>query len=198
MVDSTPQTESEQTPAAASEEPKRQSFFSTNAGKTVIATVAVLVLLVVAGVALFVFFIQGSSTSVEPPAATSGAAGSVSVTVEESAVVSPTEKSLSSTFAFRNLFEPSVDAPAPPTEESDSDEEATTAGSDELVLVSIQTTDGELTATFSWEGTEYTVAEGEQLGSTPWEVVDISSDSASVIYGDSSAIELTVGSGVNK
>jgi len=207
MVDTVPQIESDQVPAAVVEDPKPPSFFATSTGKIVIAVVAVFMLLIVAGIALFLFFLRGTGPAVEPT-------GNVPVAVSpdpsasETAAVEPAEKPLSSTFVFRNIFAPSVKAPAPPKEDTSSDgtdgdtngttSGGTTAGSNELMLMSIQTVDGEQTATISWNGETYVVSEGDVIAGTPWKVVDIGSDSISVIYGDSSPIELTVGSSVTK
>jgi len=106
---------------------------------------------------------------------------------------------------FRNIFAPSVKAPAPPkvdatdgTDGTGSTSGGTTAGSNELMLMSIQTVDGERTATLSWNGETYVLLEGEEIPGTPWKVIAIGSDSVTVIYGDSSPIELTVGSSVAK
>jgi len=208
VVDTVPQIESEQTPAAVSEAPKSASFFATTTGKTVIAVIAVFVLLIVSGVAAFLFFMRGDGTTPQP-AVTPPAVVSPNQQGETEQPVDPAEKPLSSTFVFRNIFAPSVKAPAPPKEETasdgtgdtdsdGSDGSGTTAGSNELLLVSIQTNDGERTATLSWEGESFVLAEGEAIPGTPWKVVDIGTDSVSVIFGDSSPIELTVGSSVTK
>lgn len=202
MVDTIPPAEQEIDQAVEVEKPARSSFFASTNGKIAIAVVSVFMLLIVAGVALFFFFIQAPQVDLAPApsAPVTGGQG------QEAAVepVEPADQPLSSTFVFRNIFKPSVKAPAPPTQSSssgtdgDSTGSGTTAGSNELLLVSVQTTDGERTATFSWNGETYVLAKGDTIPGTPWKVVDISSNSASVIYGDSSPIELTVGSSVSK
>lgn len=206
MVDTVPQNDPEQAPAVEPAASKSPSFFSTSGGKVVAAVIAVFVLLIVAGIALFIFFVQGPDTSIEsvtpPPVVTT------EEQEQESEAVEPAKEPLSSTFVFRNIFAPSVKAPAPPQEAStDGDGSSdgssgggsgTTAGSNELVLVSIQTVDGERTATMSWNGETYVLSKGDTIPNTPWKIVAIGSDSVSVIYGDSSPVELTVGSSVSK
>lgn len=208
MVDTVPQTEAELAQPDAPEALARPSFLSTSAGKVVLAVVAVFVLVIVAGVALFLFFIRGVDVSVDgtvaaPPAATD------SQQEQQAEPIAPTDDPLSSTFVFRNIFAPTVKAPAPPKEDSTTDGTSgtdgtdgtsggTTAGTDELMLVGVQTVDGERTATMSWNGETYLLTEGEEIPGTPWKIVDIGSDYVSVIYGDSSPIELTVGSSVSK
>ncbi len=204
MVDTAPQIESEQTPAALPEEPKSPSFFSTDTGKAVVAVIAVFMLVIVAGVALFMLFLRDTGTTVTP--VTEPAPVTSSETTPGVTPVDPAEVPLSNTFVFRNIFAPSIKAPAPPTESASEDADAdgngtssgTTAGSNELMLMSIQTVDGEPTATMSWNGETYVLVKGEEIPGTPWKVVDIGSDSVTVIYGDSSPIELTVGSSVTK
>jgi len=203
VVDTVPQIEPEEIPEVASEQPKGPSFFASSTGKVVVAVIAVFVLLIVAGIALFMFFLRGTDTSVEPT--TTPAAVTSTETTTAVQPVNPTEKPLSSTFVFRNIFAPSVKAPAPPkvdatdgTDGTGSTSGGTTAGSNELMLMSIQTVDGERTATLSWNGETYVLLEGEEIPGTPWKVIAIGSDSVTVIYGDSSPIELTVGSSVAK
>lgn len=204
MVDTAPQIEPEQTPAALPEDQKSPSFFSTDTGKAVVAVIAVFMLIIVAGVAAFLFFLRDTGTTV-PPVAQPAPVTSTETTTA-AAAVDPTEKPLSSTFVFRNIFAPSIKAPAPPKESASEDADAdgdgtsngTTVGSNELMLMSIQTVDGVPTATLSWNGETYVLEKGEEIPGTPWKVVAIGSDSVTVIYGDSSPIELTVGSSVTK
>lgn len=202
MVDTIPPAEQELDQLVEAEKPARSSFFATANGKIAIAIIAVFMLLIVAGVALFFFFIQAPSVDLAPSPTTPVAGGQDQEPVAEP--VKPADQPLSSTFVFRNIFKPSVKAPAPPKESSSGDTDGdtggsgTTAGSNELVLMSIKTTDGERTATFSWNGETHVLGKGDTIPGTPWKVVDISSTSVSVIYGDSSPIELTVGSSVSK
>lgn len=203
MVDTVPQADQALESSVEPEKQAKPSFLASTNGKIVIAVVSVFMLLIVAGIALFFFFIQAPSVDLAPVATTPATSGTEEPAVAEP--VEPEDQPLSSTFVFRNIFKPSVKAPAPPKDTSSGDTDGdgdggsgTTAGTNELMLVSVQTSDGERTATFSWNGEEYVLSKGDTIPGTPWKVVDISSTSASVIYGDSSPIELTVGSSVSK
>jgi hypothetical protein len=120
-------------------------------------------------------------------------------------------------YTFRDPFKPLLEAPPTPTPSSSttstssggSSSSATTAsasggssgGSQEasgtLTLESISTEGGVKMAKFTLDGVTYTVSAGEQLGTTPWKVVEIGSDSVVMLYGDE-RITLTVGQGVAK
>ncbi len=134
---------------------------------------------------------------------------------EESATV-PEAKPLSSTFVFRDIYEPTVKPSVPPS--STADETSTADGTDggdgtsgdntdggdtsqvpenTLMLKSVSTVDGVPTATIVWNGQTYEVSEGETLGDTPWQVLDISGSTVTMLYGDTK-VTLTVGQGVTK
>ena len=74
-------------------------------------------------------------------------------------------------------------------EDSSSDDAGT------LTLVRIEEEDGVRKAVLKLGSTTYTVAEGEQLGSTPWKVVTIGTTSVTMLFGDSQIV-LTVGQGI--
>ena len=50
---------------------------------------------------------------------------------------------------------------------------------------------------FGWNGTTYTLAEGEQVDDSPWKVLEINSDSVVMLFGDT-RITLSTGQGITK
>lgn len=179
------------------------SWLRSKQGKLVLAGVGGLVVLVAIAALVFVLFFSSSMGGGEDSGVgTPGGASNVATSTVASEPVDPAVPELDETFTFRNIFKPSVKAPPEPTAASDetsgSSDSTLTAGEDELVLASIQVTEGVETATFLWNGSYYTLEEGEALGDTPWKLVSIGSDSVTVIYGDSSPIELSVGTSVGK
>jgi len=53
-----------------------------------------------------------------------------------------------------------------------------------LTLKSITYDDGEYTAVFEYGGKEYSTQEGDVIDSSPWKVVNITSSSVTLLYGD--------------
>ena len=49
----------------------------------------------------------------------------------------------------------------------------------------------------SWNGQTYTLAEGESIPNTPWQVLEINSSTVVMLYGDA-RITLSVGVGISK
>ncbi len=128
-------------------------------------------------------------------------------------------KPLTSSFSFRDIFEPTVK----PTKTADSTSGGTSSGgtntgtnsgtstggtntggsgststpSNTLELKSVTTENGEPVATFTWNGKTYTAGAGDALEGTSWKVVSISGETVVMLYGDSQ-ISLTVGQGITK
>ncbi len=182
-------------------------FLGTTTGKLVVGGIALVLVLAAVAAAVFYFVIGGAlSSSVEdalklPPI--------VSQPASETATqppVEPTERSLASTFTFRNIFAPTVkktfESTAVAGESTDASESASTdtsvtVPSNTLFLQSIFSDNGEPKAVFIWNGQTYTVGEGEQVGTSPWKVLQINDDSVLMLYGDSQ-VTLSVGQGVGK
>ncbi|NTW29090.1 MAG: hypothetical protein HGA39_06985 [Coriobacteriia bacterium] len=169
-------------------------FFSTSTGKVVLVAIVAVVLLAAVGVAAYMFLIgtlaPSSSTGGSPQVTvtstvTSGTAGSASA---------PAEPPLSETFILRNVFAPTVKPSivAAPTGGGSS----VTVPTNTLYLVSTQLTPTK-TATFIWNNVTYVVAEGGQVGTSPWKVLTISEGSVLMLYGDSQ-VTLTSGQSVGK
>ena len=131
--------------------------------------------------------------------------------------VNPAQRSLASTFTFRNIFAPTVKRTFDSTA-TGSTTDGTTGGatggttngttdgttdpgvdvpSDTLFLQSIISENGEPMAIFIWNGQTYTVGENDQVGTSPWKVLKINSTSALMLFGDSQ-VTLSVGQGVGK
>jgi len=184
-------------------EPKT-GFFSTTLGKAIIiagglaivtallATIGIMVL----GNGLF----SAAKEAAKAPIATAGAQKPASPT--EPAVARDVEP-VEDVFTFRNPFVPTVKPPVSTATSSTTSSGSTTTSStpsvpaDTLALESIKTVDGELVATFIWNGKSYTAGEGETLEGTPWKVVNLTSSSATMLYGDSE-VTLSVGQGISK
>lgn len=192
---------------------QKPSFLATSTGRIVViggALVAVVIIAVVVG--LFVmnsgFFGQGGDAVVQQPVPVGGVT-SKSATETGAPIVDPARKPLESTFTFRNVFAPTVKRPTEATLTVGSGSGSTTSGSssttsdtvdvpaDTLFLESIQTTNGEKTATLIWNNQKYTVGEGDTIADTPWQVLEINDESVVMLYGDTE-VTLTVGQGLSK
>jgi len=192
-------------PAAAPGEPvavpAKGGFLGTTTGKLVIGGVALLLVLGAIGAAVAYFFmsgaVDGSVQVTTPPQSTSSASGSITSTETP---VNPAERSLASTFTFRNVFAPSVKATFETTATTASSATSGTVPNvprNTLLLQDIVSQDGKPVAVFVWNGETYSVNEGERVGDSPWKVVQINSDSVLMLYGDSQ-VTLSVGQGVSK
>lgn len=187
---------------APAPEPKKglAGFFASTAGKLVIGGVA-LILIGGAIAAILFFFVFGQDTSssdngvVVPPVTTS--------TAGQSQETSPTERPAepwADTFAFRNIFQPTVKVSmSVDTSSTGSNGSSSTVDvpADTLFLVSVSTQDGEDVAELVWNGTTYVLAEGDTIPDTPWKVLSISGDTVVMLFGDS-RVTLTVGQGIAK
>ena len=193
-------------PSAAPVDPgaddAKQGFLNTSTGKLVVGGIALVLVLAAVGAAVFYFVFGGSvSGSVEVVNnPTPSASQNSSATTE--APVNPPERSLASTFTFRNIFAPTVkktyEVTATTTSESGTaSETAVDVPADTLYLQAIISENGEPKAVFIWNDATYTVGEGEQVGTSPWKVLQINSDSVLMLYGDSQ-VTLSVGQGVGK
>ncbi len=209
MVDSldTPQTE-EPLPAdtAAPSNPNDvSSFLTTTTGKLVVGGIALLLILgaIVAILFLFVFNDAPPETGLLVP--TESTATTPTASVETSPEVRPPDD-FADTFAFRNVFQPTMKVTIATPADSSASPSADTSGTDTsdidvpadtLFLVSTSTADGVPVATFIWNGVTYTLEEGESIPNTPWQVLSISGDTVVMLYGDS-RVTLTVGQGLSK
>jgi hypothetical protein len=118
---------------------------------------------------------------------------------------SPTERpadDFADTFAFRNVFQPTVKITLTPdpnlVDSTDGSTPATVdVPQDTLLLSSVSTVDGSPVANLVWNGATYALGEGDAIPDTPWQVLSISGDTVVMLYGDS-RVTLTVGQGISK
>lgn len=213
MVDNTSPVETEQVspPVMPPAPSQRSGFLATDTGKVIVAAVAVFLLLVVAGVAGFLYFMQVPDLIVDVPEQPGTAVPGQNGEEPSEAAEPPAEIALSDVFVFRNIFAPSVKAPAPPKDTTantstggvtsttgGSDTGGSTVGDNTLLVQSIQTQDGELVATVVWNGKTYDLRKGDTIPGSPWKLVDITESVATFIYGDSSPIALPIGTSISK
>lgn len=185
----------------------RRGLVSSRAGKVAIGGMLLLLVLAVAAGAFFVFF-GGSSDpgSVDPAPAASASNTAVAQsapTAPPSADVTmtpiePQEVPLTDVFTFRDIFEPLVKAPTTTTATGGTSSGGTTqASANTILLQDITSENGEAKAVLVWNGTTYTVGEGEQVGDSPWKVLSIQSDSVIMLYGDVQ-VPLSIGQAITK
>jgi len=101
-------------------------------------------------------------------------------------------------FTFRDIFRPllkplvTTDTTITPTPDTVT---PTTPGT--LYLQNVVTEDGVLKAVLLLNDQTYTLAAGEVISGTPWQVLSVSSTSVTMLYGDTQ-VTLTVGQGITK
>lgn len=191
-------------PVGEGPKPGLSGLLSSKNGRMIIAAVALVLVLAAAGAVVYIFVFSGDSSQVTPPPP----GGRVTTSTAEATTTVPVmrkTKPLSSTFVFRDIFHPSVKATMEPTATGSSATTSTGTGTgtggtgttttEELVLRSVATQDGVELATFTLNGKTYVLAEGDQITGTPWEVVSISGQTVTMLYGDT-RITLVVGEGV--
>jgi len=177
-------------------------FLATTTGKIVVGVVALLVLLAIAG-AIVVMFASGgvagllNSGTVTVKSKTVTASVTTTSAAGTAPVLEPSQKPLTSSFTFRNVFAPSIKAPVAPSAETSSSTSGSTNSPDTLYLIDIVSADGVMKGVFVWNGVTYTEGAGGTIDSSPWKVLEVNSDSVVMLYGDTQ-VTLTVGQGVSK
>lgn len=147
-----------------------------------------------------------------PPGASASALASAQAPVSES-VVTVAVVTNADIYTSRDPFQPLIKEPAPTssasastttsststsaTTSSTSTSSASTTASGTLTLVAVVTENGVRKAQLTLDGNTYTLAAGEQVGSSPWQVVEVGSDYAVMLYGDE-RVTLQVGQGISK
>jgi len=185
---------------------------ASRAGKLVIGGLLLILVLAVAAGAFFVFFGGSGSDELAPPAAPSSTNAAVAqsapatTSVETTiAPLEPPQVPLTDVFTFRDIFEPLAKAPAvsttttstTPSTGSPTGGTTTETSANTILLQDITSENGQPMAVVVWNGTTYTVAEGQQVDSSPWKVLDIQSDSVTMLYGDVQ-VQLSVGQAITK
>jgi type IV pilus biogenesis protein PilP len=190
--------------------PGLRGFMSSKSGKLIIGVAAVVV---VAGVlAVIGLGFMGSGGSDDLATQPMSGSGGASVTKPAVAIVAtsvPDAVQLDDVFTYRDVFVPTVvlvsstttGTSTTSTSNSSSGSSATNSNEnvpeDTLVLEDITTEDGEPVAVLTWNGSTYTLQEGESIPNTPWKVLEINSSTVVMLYGDQ-RITLSVGVGVTK
>ena len=190
-----------------------KGFLASTKGRLIAAVAAAVIIFAALGAIAIAFIFQPGEMAFEPMVTP---AGGVEAPAPEEEVAEPqprTSKPLSSTFVFRDVFVPTVK----PTIEGTSTASGGTGGStsttgtasngelpelpelpeDTLYLESVSTVDGEPVASLVWNGMRYSLRAGDELPGTPWQVVEVSSTTVVMLFGDS-RVTLTVGQGVSK
>jgi hypothetical protein len=184
--------------ADAVEVGSKTAFFSTSGGRIALILGAVVVFLGIAGAAVFMVlsFLGGAVTEVVQDAIEAGQPASSTSTSTITATLVPVEPDdvpYGDLFTFRDIFVP-VLKPTPAV--VDTDTITSTPGEpDTLYLLNIIVEDGVPRAVLEFNGSEYVLAEGEDVSGTPWQVLSIGSDSVVMLFGDS-RVTLAVGQGV--
>jgi hypothetical protein len=192
----------EETPAPVPGPPKPKPaivvFLASSTGRLIVGGVLLFTVVVVAGAFLF-FSLLNSAPPAAVPTAPSGSTTTTSTSVE---ATRPPDLPIDDTYTFRNIFAPTVRAikikTVSSTTTSSTDTSVTSdVPADTLVLKSIETDSGKKVANFQWNGAVYACHNGDQVDSSPWQVLTIYSDSVLMLYGDS-RVTLTVGQGFSK
>ncbi len=213
MVDELNTPDTPQAPEAATvapvEAPPKQGFFATSKGRLVVIVGALAALAVIAGVAVaLVFFVFGDSepeVEVRVTGSTESTATTGGEPTAEAAATPAPEVPNSEVFTFRDIFEPllkpipeaSGDSTVTPGTSVPTTDTANTYTPGTLFLQNIVSENGELLAVLIYDGTTYTLGEGERVGDSPWQVLEVRADSVVMLYGDTQVV-LTVGQGVTK
>ncbi|MDZ4169133.1 MAG: hypothetical protein U1E26_05710 [Coriobacteriia bacterium] len=184
-----------QAPQADTPKAGLAGFLATTAGKIVIGGAIVVIIGLILTVIAFVFIFNAATDIIVN---TPGDVVVTTQTAETDVASQRRDPRLSDTFAFRNIFAPTVKPSAPPSESVDATSLVPTdLPLDTLFLASIATVDGQPVGTFFWNGAEFQAGEGDVLIGTPWKVISLDGNTAVMLYGDSQ-VTLTVGQGSSK
>lgn len=204
MVDSfgTPDaTTGQSAEAAADGAAPRQGFLSTTVGKLVVGGIALVLILGAVAAVFFIFILNKASDEIpQPPVVVP--VETTSTPDGEGEPVERPEVPLEDTFAFRNIFQPTIKITVASSDSDDgtdgtADGEIPDVPPDTLFLMSVSTVDGEPVAELIWNGQQYSLKEGESIPDTPWQVLSISGDTVVMLYGDA-RVTLTAGQGISK
>lgn len=177
----------------------KQPFWLNPKGRIALIAGAIVVVLVVATIAIVLVmnFLRGESGSDDVLNQGQGSTVSTStVPAASEAITEPGKIPKSDLFTFRDIFEP-VLKPRPSQVATPSDEAtgAVDGDPDTLYLLNIVVEDGVAKALLEFNQVRHTLAEGETISGTPWQVLSIGSNSVVMLYGDS-RITLAIGQGV--
>lgn len=180
---------------------KKAGFLSTSTGKIVAIVVGLATLGVIIGIVfLAVFHLFGAPetevTETPPPAA----AGSAAATATPEVKTPAPEIANADLFTFRDIFEPLIKTASVTTTTDGTTGAADTVTpttSNTLYLDGVVTESGVLKAQLRFNGASHTLAAGEAIPNSPWQVLRVSSTSVVMLYGDVQ-VTLAVGQGITK
>jgi hypothetical protein len=189
-------------PAMPGQDGPKPSLLASRNGKILIGVLALVLVAAAAVGAFFVFFSgggDGSNIATVPPVASKSTTQTASI---EASPTEPPRKSLQALFTFRNIFRPSSipvseQAPTGGTGAPGSASDYSSIPANTLYFISVENTNGQPVANFFWNGAVYSGGAGARLGDTPWQVISISGNSATMMFGDTQ-ITLSVGQGLTK
>jgi hypothetical protein len=184
-----------------------RGFARSSGGKIALIGGAVAIVLVLIGLVWFLILgpaIVGMLSGGTPAAPTTTVPGSTpsTATASPSSTVTETIPAVASVddrdvFVPRDPFKP-IPAPLIPTETvSTSGGSSSTTVDEALVLNDIVTEDGVRKAVLTLAGTQYTVAAGEVVGTSPWKVIAVNKSSVVLLFGDD-RVTLSLGQGITK
>lgn len=173
--------------------------------RIVVIVAAVAGLLVVGGIVLAIVLFTFGQKSAEQAAVDNlnaslnapqavAATSSVETTAPVTGNVQVVPVTNSDVFTARDPFEPVI-KPLPEVTTTPSVPATGSADWNTLVLENIVTSNGVLTAILKWNGSTYTAVAGQQLDSSPWQVLSITKTTATMLYGDVQ-VTLSIGEGV--
>ncbi len=200
-------------PQAPAAKPGIRGFLNSRAGKLIVGGAAVVLIVGILGIIGLGFFgatDDGSDVAVTTTAP-SGGGTSTQAPTEAVDIKVPEDVEFDDVFTYRDVFVPTVVLTTNPTTTDGTTANSSTGGTtssttntaaqssadNTLVLQDIATEDGEPVAVLAWNGETYTLAEGESIPDTPWQVLEIRESTVVMLYGDQS-ITLSVGVGISK
>jgi hypothetical protein len=209
-----------------SPEPMRSRFATLAKSPSGRLAVTGLAIVLIATVGVFGFLgLAGGADAPAPveaaPPASEPADAETAPLEAEIVTAAPEPVPLTDVFTFRDIFKPTVKAqktaaPVPvagtaapagaPATASGSTGASTsgvtqptvgTAGDETLYAQDIITQDGETIAVVVYSGTVYELAEGERVGDSPWQVLEIQETAIVMLYGDTK-VTVAIGQGISK
>lgn len=176
------------------------AFYATTIGKVVVIGCALSLLgaiLAIVAVAVIGFLAVGAVEDVAEQVAADMEAAPVTTDAADTeaskdVTSAPPGVPNSEVYTFRDIFKPLL-----VVETADASGETTAAPSepDTIYLLDMTSLNGVPTAVLLWNGTTYYLGEGDQIPGTPWLVLDVRTDSAVMLYGDTQ-VTLYIGQGM--
>ena len=189
-----PAAQDDQSLLPASEKP---GVLSTATGRIALIAGAIVALLLVVAVVAFLIvpMLSGDGASDTADTAKPVPTGTTTGADEADEALEPDGVPLNDVFTFRDVFQPLFSA-LPSVDASPSADSSQTIDPDVLYLQDVVTEDGVSRAVLLLGGATYTLADGEGISGTPWQVLTVSENSVVMLYGDGQ-VTLSIGQGVS-